>query len=82
MRAALIEALREIVAYSPTPTGIDEVAAYDYADSVLADASSTTEQLLEALQDVIDYAGEPRTHLEHMVRDNAQRLLREARAAV
>lgn len=82
MKAAVIEALREMVQYSPTPTGIDAVAAYDYADSVLADASSTTEQLLEALQDVIDYALEPVSHHQHMVRDNAQRLLREARAAV
>lgn len=81
MRAALTEALREMVQYSPTPHGIDAVAAYDYADSVLADVS-TIGQLVAALEDVVCYAGEPRTHLEHMVRDNAQRILKEARAAV
>lgn len=73
-RAEVVSVMRDFLDYGPPPD--DDGDAYECATALLYDKSSTAE-LLEALRDVLTTAREARTHHQHMLREAAEKLLRQ-----
>ena len=77
-RAEVISILRDFLDYGPEPA--DDGEAYEGATALLHDNDTSTEELIEAMSDVLTSAREARTHHQHMLREAAEKLLRSARA--
>ena len=76
-RSEVVSIMRDFLDYGPKPA--DDGEAYDAAIGLL-EADASTETLLDALDDVLTTAREARTHHQHMLREAAERLLRQEAA--
>ena len=73
-RAEVVSVMRDFLGYGPMPA--DDGGAYEAA-IVLLETDASTAELLDAMRDVLDTAREARTHHQHMLREAAEKLLRQ-----